>query len=391
MGSDAQAVSTRQGPLSGLRIVELAGVGPGPMCAMLLADLGATVLRIDRPEPAELGLKRPLEYNLLLRSRKSIALDLKDPRAIEMALSLISQADALIEGFRPGVTERLGLGPEVCLRSNPRLVYGRMTGWGQRGPLAHTAGHDLGYIAITGVLHAIGRRGAPPSIPLNLIGDYAGGSLYLALGLLAAIMEARSSGQGQVVDAAIVDGTASLATTFFGMLAAGMLNPDRGANSTDSGSHFYEVYECADGQWISVGPIESKFYGVLLELLQIDPAELGPQLDPANWPRAKSVFAAKFRTRTRDQWAQLFANTDACVAPVLRWDEAAHHPHLVARGTFVEVDGIVQPAPAPRFSRTKPQQPDPPAAITPENTTRALEGWASPEQVSRWRSAGIVD
>src|SRR6185312_13565884 len=205
MGSDAQAVSTRQGPLSGLRIVELAGIGPGPMCAMLLADLGATVLRIDRPAPAELGLKRPLEYNLLLRSRKSIALDLKDPRAIEMALSLISQADALIEGFRPGVTERLGLGPEVCLRSNPRLVYGRMTGWGQTGPLAHTAGHDLGYIAITGVLHAIGRRGAPPSIPLNLIGDYAGGSLYLALGLLAAIMEARSSGQGQVVDAAIVD------------------------------------------------------------------------------------------------------------------------------------------------------------------------------------------
>ena len=374
MGSDAQAVSTRQGPLSGLRIVELAGVGPGPMCAMLLADLGATVLRIDRPEPAELGLKRPLEYNLLLRSRKSIALDLKDPRAIEMALSLISQADALIEGFRPGVTERLGLGPEVCLRSNPRLVYGRMTGWGQRGPLAHTAGHDLGYIAITGVLHAIGRRGAPPSIPLNLIGDYAGGSLYLALGLLAAIMEARSSGQGQVVDAAIVDGTASLATTFFGMLAAGMLNPDRGANSTDSGSHFYEVYECADGQWISVGPIESKFYGVLLEVLQIDPAELGPQLDPANWPRAKSVFAAKFRTRTRDQWAQLFANTDACVAPVLRWDEAAHHPHLVARGTFVEVDGIVQPAPAPRFSRT-PGAIQRPPAMPGEHTDEVLQEW----------------
>ncbi|MFL6606456.1 MAG: CaiB/BaiF CoA transferase family protein [Steroidobacteraceae bacterium] len=390
MGSDAQAVSTRQGPLSGLRIIELAGVGPGPMCAMLLADLGATVLRIDRPEPAELGLKRPLEYNLLLRSRKSIALDLKDPRAIEMALSLITQADALIEGFRPGVTERLGLGPEVCLRSNPRLVYGRMTGWGQSGPLAHTAGHDLGYIAITGVLHAIGRRGAPPSIPLNLIGDYAGGSLYLALGLLAAIMEARSSGQGQVVDAAIVDGTASLATTFFGMLAAGMLNPDRGTNTTDSGSHFYEVYECADGQWISVGPIEPKFYEVLLNVLQIDPAELGPQLQRANWSQAKSVLAAKFRTRTRDEWAQLFASTDACVAPVLRWDEAARHPHLAARGTFVEVDGIVQPAPAPRFSRTKPQLPDPPAAITPENTTRALEEWASPEQVSRWRSAGIV-
>lgn len=391
MGSDAQAVSTRHGPLSGLRIIELAGIGPGPMCAMLLADLGATVLRIDRPEPTELGLKRPLKYNLLLRSRKSIALDLKDPRAIEMTLSLIAQADALIEGFRPGVTERLGLGPEVCLRKNPRLVYGRMTGWGQRGPLAHTAGHDLGYIAITGVLHAIGRQGAPPSIPLNLIGDYAGGALYLALGLLAAILEARSSGHGQVVDAAVVDGTASLATTFFGMLAAGMLRPDRGTNTTDSGSHFYDVYECADGQWISVGPIEPRFYGVLLSLLEIDPAELGPQMDPANWSRAKSVLAAKFRTRSRDEWAELFANTDACVAPVLRWDEAARHRHLAARDTFVEVDGIVQPAPAPRFSRTPPQRPDPPAAITPENTTSALEGWASPEQISRWRAAGIVE
>ena len=390
MGSDAQAVSTRRGPLSGLRIIELAGIGPGPMCAMLLADLGATVLRIDRPEPAELGLKRPLKYDLLLRSRKSIALDLKNPRAIEAALSLIARADALIEGFRPGVTERLGLGPEVCLKRNPRLVYGRMTGWGQSGPLAHTAGHDLGYIAITGVLHAIGRQGAPPSIPLNLIGDYAGGSLYLALGILAAMIEARGSGQGQVVDAAIVDGTASLATTFFGMLAAGMLNPERGANATDSGSHFYDVYECADGQWLSVGPIERKFYTVLLGVLEIDPSEVGPQMDPANWPRAKSILAAKFRTRTRDQWAELFANTDACVAPVLRWDEAARHPHLAARGTFVEVDGVVQPAPAPRFSRTVPQEPDAPAAVTPENTISALEGWASPEQISRWRAAGIL-
>jgi alpha-methylacyl-CoA racemase len=383
-------VSTRQGPLSGIRIIELAGIGPGPMCAMLLADLGATVLRIDRPEPAELGLNRPLKYNLLLRSRKSIALDLKDPRAIEMVLTLLTQADALIEGFRPGVTERLGLGPEVCSARNPRLVYGRMTGWGQSGPLAHTAGHDISYIAITGVLHAIGRQGAPPSVPLNLIGDYAGGALYLALGILAAVIEARGSGHGQVVDAAIVDGTASLATTFFGMSAAGMLNPDRGVNATDSGSHFYDVYECADGHWISVGPIEPKFYGALLGLLEIEPSALAAQMDPTGWSHAKSVLAAKFRTRTRDQWAELFANTDACVAPVLHWDEAARHPHLAARGTFVEVDGIVQPAPAPRFSRTTPQQPDPPAAITPENTTSALQGWASPEQISQWRSAGIV-
>jgi alpha-methylacyl-CoA racemase len=391
MGSDAQAVSTRAGPLSGLRIIELAGIGPGPMCAMLLADLGATVLRIDRREPAELGLKRPLKYNLLLRSRRSIALDLKDPRATEAVLSLLSRADALIEGFRPGVTERLGLAPEVCLRRNPRLVYGRMTGWGQSGPLAHTAGHDIGYIGITGVLHAIGRQGAPPSIPLNLIGDYAGGALYLALGLLAAVIEARSSGQGQVVDAAIVDGTASLATNFYGMLAAGMLKPERGANATDSGAHFYDVYECADGQWISVGPIESKFYAVLLRVLGIEPSELGPQMDAAHWPRAKAVLAAKFRARTRDEWAQLFANTDACVAPVLRWDEAARHPHLAARGTFVDVDGVIQPAAAPRFSRTAPGLPDPPAPITPENTDRALEGWASSEQISQWRANGIVE
>jgi len=269
-------------------------------------------------------------------------------------------------------------------------VYGRMTGWGQSGPLAHTAGHDIGYIAITGVLHAIGRQGAPPSIPLNLVGDYAGGSLYLALGLLSAIIEARTSGHGQVVDAAIVDGTASLATTFFGMLAAGMLRGDRGANATDSGSHFYDVYECADGQWISVGPIEPKFYAVLLRMLEIDPAELGPQMDAASWSHAKSMLAAKFRLRTRDQWAELFASTDACVAPVLRWDEAPRHPHLAARGTFVEIDGIVQPAPAPRFSRTAPQQPEPPAAITPENTSSALEGWVSSDQIARWRADGIL-
>jgi alpha-methylacyl-CoA racemase len=389
--STPQTVTPRPGPLSGVRVIELAGVGPGPMCAMLLADLGATVLRIDRREPADLGLKRPLKCNLLLRGRKSIALDLKDPRAVEAVLSLIEQADALIEGFRPGVTERLGLGPEPCLRKNPRLVYGRMTGWGQSGPLAQTAGHDLGYIAITGVLHAIGRQGAPPSIPLNLIGDYAGGALYLALGLLAAILEARSSGKGQVVDAAIVDGTASLATTFFGMHAAGMLKPDRGTNAADSGSHFYDVYECSDGQWISVGPIEAKFYAELLRLLEIEPAQLGPQMDPANWPRAKSILAAKFRTRTRDEWSDLFSHTDACVAPVLRWDEAARHPHLTARGTFVEVDGVVQPAPAPRFSRTVPASPEPPAPVTPANTDLALAAWASPEQVLGWRSAGILE
>lgn len=381
----------RAGPLAGIRVVELAGVGPGPMCAMLLADLGATVLRIDRKQPAELGIKRPLKYDLLLRNRLSIALDLKNPAAVEATLGLIEQADALIEGFRPGVTERLGLGPDVCLRRNPRLIYGRMTGWGQTGPLSSTAGHDLGYIAITGVLNAIGRQGAPPSIPLNLVGDYAGGSLYLALGLLAGIIEARSSGKGQVVDAAIVDGTASLATTFFGMHAAGMLTPERGQNVMDSGSHFYDVYECADGKWLSVAPLEAKFYVLLLEQLGIEAGQLGKQMDRESWPRAKALLADKFRTRMRDEWTHLLCDSDACVAPVLSWDEAPGHSHLAARHTFVEVDGITQPAPAPRFSRTETATPTPPAPVTAENTDAALAHWLSAAQLADWRRTGLID
>ena len=379
------------GPLAGIKIVELAGVGPGPMCAMLLADLGATVLRIDRKQPAELGIKRPLKYNLLLRSRKTIALDLKDPKALEAVLQLIEQADALIEGFRPGVMERLGLGPDACLARNPRLVYGRMTGWGQSGPLAMTAGHDLGYIAITGVLNAIGRKDQPPSVPLNLIGDYGGGALYLALGICAAIIEAKRSGKGQVVDAAIVDGTASLATTFFGMYAAGMLNPERGSNMTDSGSHFYDVYECLDGKWLAVGPIESKFYAQFLELLGIDATQLGSQNDPTTWPKAKQVIAARIKTKSRDDWAKLFAQTDACVAPVLHWSEAPAHEHLKARGTFVDVDGIVQPAPAPHFSRTVPATPTPPNEVTAANTVAGLREWFTEAELEKLRAEGVID
>jgi alpha-methylacyl-CoA racemase len=389
MASNAQAV--RPGPLAGVRVVELAGIGPGPMCAMLLADLGATVIRIDRKQPAALGIQRPLRYNLLLRNRYAIALDLKDPHGVEAVLQLIERADALIEGFRPGVTERMGLGPDVCLARNPRLAYGRMTGWGQSGPLAQTAGHDINYIAITGVLSAIGRSGQPPSVPLNLLGDYAGGGLYLAFGLLAAILQARMSGRGQVVDAAIVDGTASLATTLFGMHAAGMLRSQRGTNVTDSGSHFYDVYECADGRWISVGPIEPKFYELLLRELGVDAGTVGAQNDPAAWPQAKAVLAAKFRERPRDHWARLFAATDACVAPVLDWDEAPHHEHLAARKTLIEVDGIVQPAPAPRFSVTPPAEPTPPAPMTPENTRAALTNWLSPGQIEDWSTRGLIE
>jgi crotonobetainyl-CoA:carnitine CoA-transferase CaiB-like acyl-CoA transferase len=379
------------GPLAGIKVVELAGIGPGPMCAMLLADLGATVLRIDRKQPSGLGVQRPLRFDVLRRNRKTVALDLKDPRAVEATLHLISRADALIEGFRPGVTERLGLGPEKCHQRNPRLVYGRMTGWGQSGPLAKTAGHDLGYIAITGVLNAIGRHAAPPTIPLNIVGDYGGGALYLALGLLAGILEARSSGRGQVVDAAIVDGTASLAGAFFGMHAAGIWRRERGTNFTDSGSHFYEVYECADGKWLSVAPIEAKFYAELLRLLEIDPASLGPQNDRETWPHSREILAARFKGRTSDEWVQVFDGSDACVAPVLDWDEAAQHPHLRARATLIEIDGVCQPAPAPRFSRTVPVTPTPPAPVTPENTQAALEPWCGHDEIAAWRSAGLID
>ena len=378
------------GPLSGVRVIELAGIGPGPMAAMLLADLGATVLRIERRQPVKLGIERPLRYNLLLRNRKTIALDLKDKEAVELVLSLVERADALIEGFRPGVTERLGLGPQVCLERNPKLAYGRITGWGQDGPLAQYAGHDLNYIAITGVLNAIGRRDQPPSIPLNLIGDYAGGSLYLAMGLLSAIMHARNGGAGQVVDAAIVDGTANLATTFFGMQAAGIWRDGRGTNITDSGSHFYDVYECADGKWITIGPIEDKFYLELLRLLDIDPLTLGDQLDESNWPAARALFALKFRSRTRDQWTTLLEHSDACFAPVLSWTEAPEHEHLKARGTFIEIDGIVQPAPAPRFSATVPAKPTAPEAPSAATVDAALAAWLEPGRIGELKDAGTL-
>lgn len=379
------------GPLTGFKVVELAGIGPGPMCAMLLADLGATVIRVDRKEPVKLGIERPLQYNTLLRNRYAIALDLKDPMGVETVLKLVEQADALIEGFRPGVTERLGLGPEDCLVRNPQLVYGRMTGWGQTGPMAQYAGHDLNYLALTGVLDAIGREGQPPSIPLNLLGDYAGGSLYLALGILAGVLEARQSGKGQVVDAAIVDGAAHLATTFFGMLAAGIWKEGRGTNITDSGSPFYDCYPCKDGKFISIGPIESKFYDQLLSLMDLDPLSLGVQMDRNAWPQAKKILAERFLCRSRDEWVSLLEASDACAAGVLSFNEAVEHPHLKARGTFIEVDGVVQPAPAPRFSRSTPAAPIAPQPVTPENSNAALAAWFSSSEISALRSSGIID
>ncbi len=357
---------------------------------MLLADLGATVLRIDRPDPPELGLKRPLKYNLLLRGRQTLALDLKRPDALVLALHLIGQADALIEGFRPGVTERLGLGPEACWARNPRLVYGRVTGWGQTGPLAQTAGHDLNYIALTGALHAIGREGQPPSPPLNLLGDYAGGALYLAVGMMAAMLEAKRSGQGQVVDAAIVDGTAHLMTSVYGLLAAGMINEERGANLLDSGAYFYDSYLCKDGRYLSVGPIETRFHAVLLEKLGIDAETFPKQADYTRWPEARARLASAFLTRTRDEWSAVFAGTDACVAPVLTMTEATRHPHMQARGVYVDVDGVTQPAPAPRFSRTPPGLPTPPEPADPARASTVLQGWLPEHAITALHAAGTL-
>ncbi|MCY4024992.1 MAG: CaiB/BaiF CoA-transferase family protein [Acidobacteria bacterium] len=361
-----------RGPLDGVRVVELAGLGPCPMCGMLLAELGADVLRIERLGPSGLGFDLPPEADLLNRSRPAVAIDLKQDAGIDLVLALVERADALIEGFRPGVTERLGLGPEACARRNRRLVYGRVTGWGQGGPLAGTAGHDLGYIALTGALHAIGRAGQPPVPPLNLVGDFGGGALYLAVGVLAALVEARGSGQGQVVDAAMVDGAASLMTAAYALRAAGLADDRRGTNVLDGGAHFYDVYETRDGRHLAVAAIEPKFYAELLRRLGLDPKTL-PQAPRQDWPARKAALAAVFRTRTRDEWMAAFEGSDACVAPVLDMDEAPRHPHNRARETFVRRAGRWQPNAAPRFSRTPTRiRSDPaPAGSEPPETLRA--------------------
>ncbi len=336
-----------QGPLAGVRVVEFAGIGPGPFCGMLLSDLGADVVRIDRGAG---GAGRPAD--VVGRGRRSIGLNLKDAGDVETALRLIERADGLIEGFRPGVMERLGLGPDVALARNPKLVYGRMTGWGQTGPLAHAAGHDLNYIALTGALHAMGRAGERPTPPLNLIGDYGGGALYLAFGLLAGIIHARARGEGQVVDCAMTDGAASLAAMFFGMRASGLWTDEREANLLDGGAHFYDTYECADGKWISIGSIEPQFYALLLEKTGLSDPAFQAQMDRASWPDLKAKLMDVIKTKTRDEWCEIMEGTDVCFAPVLSMAEAPSHPHNAARGTFVERDGVVQPAPAPRFSKT---------------------------------------
>ncbi|MBT2492022.1 CoA transferase [Streptomyces sp. ISL-96] len=343
--------ATGNGPLSGVRVVELAGIGPGPFAAMLLADLGADVVRVDRPGGAGLGIDPA--YDLTNRNKRSVIVDLKSATGPARVLDLVERADVLIEGYRPGVTERLGVGPDACLARNPRLVYGRMTGWGQEGPLAQRAGHDIAYIALTGTLGMFGKPDEPPTVPANLVGDYAGGSLYLVIGVLAALQHARTEGgAGQVVDAAIVDGAAHLATMIHGMVAAGGWQDRRASNLLDGGCPFYGNYETSDGQYMAVGALEPQFYAEFTRLLGLDEAEADARHDMARWGELRDVIAARFRTKTRDEWTAVFDGSDACVAPVLSLREAPSHPHLAARSTFITHGGITQPAPAPRFSAT---------------------------------------
>jgi alpha-methylacyl-CoA racemase len=349
------------GPLEGLRVVELGSIGPGPHAAMLLGDLGADVVRVDRPSGPD-PFEGPVP-DQLMRNRRSLCLDLKDVGDRDLALRLIDRADVLIEGYRPGVVERLGLGPDECLARNERLVYGRMTGWGQQGPWASRAGHDINYISLTGVLHAIGREGQNPVPPLNLVGDFGGGSMFLLVGILSALLERERSGRGQVVDAAMIDGTSVLAQIIWAMRSSGTWSDERATNLLDTGRPFYDTYACADGRFMAVGAIEPQFYALLLQGLGLAEDELPEQLDRSGWPVVKRRFAEVFATRSRDEWAEVFAGTDACATPVLTFDEAAAHPQLASRSTFVSVDGIDQPAPAPRFSRTPTGTPTPPPRL----------------------------
>ena len=362
------------GPLEGVKVIELAGLGPGPFAAMMLADLGADVIKIDRASAARGGNPAAPPADVLHRNRQSVAIDLKNPEGVETVLQLVEQADALIEGFRPGVCERLGIGPDVCMSRNPRLVFGRITGWGQDGPMSPRAGHDINYIALSGTLSMIGRADDRPVPPINLVGDFGGGGMLLAVGLLAATIEARTSGVGQVVDASMVDGSALLASMMYGLRAMGMWDGGHGRNMLDTGAHFYEVYETADGKFVSIGGIEPQFYAELLDRLEIDPATMPDQHDASRWDDSKAVIAARIATRTRDEWDEVFTGSDACYAPVLEPSEAMSHPHNVARGTFVNVAGVDQPAPAPRFSRTAPAVPSPPAHAG-QHTEVALRRW----------------
>ena len=374
------------GPLTGIRVVEMAGIGPGPFTAMMLSDLGAEVIRVDRLSHKGTGHRA----NVLNRGRKSIAVDLKNPRGVETTLRLIEQADVVLEGFRPGVMERLGLGPEECLSVNPRLIFGRMTGWGQTGPLSQAAGHDINYISIAGALGAMGYADRPPAPPLNLVGDFGGGAMYLLTGILAALVERATSGQGQIIDAAMTDGTASLLSPFFGLMAMNMWTTDRFSNRLDGGAFYYGSYECSDGKYISIGSLEPQFYALLLEKAEITDPEFQEQLDEAAWPAKREKLNQLFKTRTRQQWCDIMEGTDVCFAPVLDLKEAPAHPHNIDRKTFVELGGVVQPAPAPRFSRTQGEIQGP-AAMAGEHTREVLSAWNfSDQEIGELQATGAI-
>jgi alpha-methylacyl-CoA racemase len=348
------------GPLHGVKVIEVGGIGPGPFCGMMLSDMGAQLVRIERK--GQFMLTEP-KFDVLIRNRRSMEIDLRKPEGVAAVLRMVEQADALQEGFRPGVMEKLGLGPDVCLERNPRLVYGRMTGWGQEGPLARAAGHDINYISLSGALHTIGRKGERPVPPLNLVGDFGGGGMMLAFGMVCALFEAQKSGRGQVVDAAMIDGSAALMAIVYGLRASGFWTDERGTNLLDGAAHFYDTYETKDGKYVSVGSIEPQFYALLLQHTGIDDPDYQNQLDQTKWPKFKERLTEIFKTKTRDEWCQIMEGSDVCFAPVLSLDEAKDHPQNRTRDTFIEVEGVLQPAPAPRFSRTAPQTPKPPPKV----------------------------
>jgi alpha-methylacyl-CoA racemase len=378
------------GPLTGLKIIEMVGIGPAPFCAMLLADMGAEVIRVDRSGSFDASGVAGTPFDVLSRSRKSLCINLKKPGARELMLDLVAQADGFVEGFRPGVMERMGLGPEDCLAVNPRLVYGRMTGWGQDGPLAKYAGHDINYIAVSGVLNMIGKAGEEPVAPVNFLGDFGGGGMMLAFGLLAAMLEVKTSGKGQVVDAAMAEGASLLAAMTWGYRAAGFWNDERGTNIIDGGAHFYGTYLCADGNYIAVGAVEPQFYALLCERAGLDDPEFQAQMDQGLWPKLKVKMAQIFLSKTQAEWCELMEGADACFSPVLGWDEAPLHPHNRTRQSFIEIEGVVQPAPAPRYSRTQPDKPRP-AVLPGTHTDEILEAWGvSAERLAELKQRGVI-
>jgi alpha-methylacyl-CoA racemase len=378
------------GPLSGITIIELAGIGPGPFAGMLLADMGANVIRVERAQAVPDTPPKHPKTDVAQRSRQNIGVDLKHPEGREVVLRLCERADGLFEGFRPGVTERLGLGPQECMERNPKLVYGRMTGWGQEGPYAQAAGHDINYIALAGALEGIGRAGEKPTPPLNLVGDFGGGGMFLAFGMVCAILEAQRSGQGQVVDAAMVDGASTLMTMFQGFTASGMWQPDRGTNLLDTGAHFYDVYECSDGKFVSIGSIEPQFYSELRRLAGLDGPEWDAQMDRGQWPVLKELLEQVFLRKTRDEWCVLMEHTDVCFAPVLSITEAPSHPHAVARNAFATIEGVTQAAPAPRFSRTPGAIRRPPVHAGTDTSTVLEEAGFSAADIVKLRDVGAV-